>query len=152
MEKHTSYISWFRNYCTVRSSRLQMLFKTGALKNFANFTGKYLCWSLFLIKLPLQLYQKQTPTQTFFCEIFKNTFFVKSTSGGCFYTVGATFQNTVVWNGKKYNHNKVSYNYLGSPTQADHNSRRSQCLQVFFILFSCFSSRKFEKTLVTCNV
>ena len=23
----------------------------GALKNFANFTGKQLCWSLFLIKL-----------------------------------------------------------------------------------------------------
>ena len=28
-----------------------MLFKTGALKNFANFTGKHLCWNLFVIKL-----------------------------------------------------------------------------------------------------
>ena len=28
-----------------------MFFKTGALKNFANFTGKHLCWSLFVIKL-----------------------------------------------------------------------------------------------------
>ena len=28
-----------------------MFFKIGALKNFVIFTGKYLCWSLFLIKL-----------------------------------------------------------------------------------------------------
>ena len=34
-----------------RSSRSQILFKTGVLKNFANFTGKHMCWSLFLIKL-----------------------------------------------------------------------------------------------------
>ena len=32
---------------TSRSSRSQMLFKIGAPKNFANFTGKHLCWSLF---------------------------------------------------------------------------------------------------------
>ena len=35
----------------IRSSRSQMFIKIGALKNFANFTGKHLCWSLFLIKL-----------------------------------------------------------------------------------------------------
>ena len=29
----------------------QMFFKTGAVKNFTSFTGKYLCWILFLIKL-----------------------------------------------------------------------------------------------------
>ena len=34
-----------------RSSRSQMSFKIGVLKIFAIFTGKYLCWSLFLIKL-----------------------------------------------------------------------------------------------------
>ena len=33
---------------TSRSSRLQMFFKIGVLKNCANFTGKHLCWSLFL--------------------------------------------------------------------------------------------------------
>ena len=34
-------------------SRSQMFFKTekGVLKNFANFPGKILCWSHFLIKL-----------------------------------------------------------------------------------------------------
>ena len=33
-----------------RSSRLQIFFKIGVLKNFANFTGKHMCWSLFLKK------------------------------------------------------------------------------------------------------
>ena len=32
------------------NSRSQMFSKTGVLKNFAIFTGKNLCWSLFLIK------------------------------------------------------------------------------------------------------
>ena len=29
----------------------KVFFKVGLLKNFANFTAKHLCWSLFLIKL-----------------------------------------------------------------------------------------------------
>ena len=33
-----------------RSSRSQIFFKIDVLKNFASFTGKYLCWSLFLNK------------------------------------------------------------------------------------------------------
>ena len=41
---------WERNY---RSSHLQILFKISVLKNFANFTGKHLYWSLFLIKLQI---------------------------------------------------------------------------------------------------
>ena len=31
----------------LRRSRLQMFFKIGVPKNFANFTGKHQCWSLF---------------------------------------------------------------------------------------------------------
>ena len=49
--------------------------------NFTNFTGKHLCWSLFLIKLlafrPGTLF-KETPTPVFsseICKIFKNTYF-----------------------------------------------------------------------------
>ena len=68
-------------------------------------------------------------------------------------TLGITvLKNIVVRNGKKHIHNKVSYNYLGSPTEADHNSRRSQYPHIFFILFSCFGFVKFEKTVVTCNI
>ena len=36
---------------TNRSSLSQMFFKIDVLKNFANFTRKPLCWSLFVIKL-----------------------------------------------------------------------------------------------------
>ena len=36
-----------------RSSCWQEFFKISALKNFAIFTEKHLCWSLFLIKLQL---------------------------------------------------------------------------------------------------
>ena len=34
-----------------RSSRSQMFFKVGVFKPYTNFTGKQLCWSLYLIKL-----------------------------------------------------------------------------------------------------
>ena len=34
-----------------RSNCLEMFSKIGVLKNVATFTGKHLCWSLFLIKL-----------------------------------------------------------------------------------------------------
>ena len=37
-----------RNY---RSSLSQIFLKIGVLESFTNFTGKRLCWSLFLIKL-----------------------------------------------------------------------------------------------------
>ena len=36
-----------------RSSRSKISFKIGVLKNFAIFTGKHLCSSLFVIKLPV---------------------------------------------------------------------------------------------------
>ena len=34
-----------------KSSHRRYSVKRGVLKNFPNFTGKHLCWSLFLIKL-----------------------------------------------------------------------------------------------------
>ena len=46
-----------------RSSRLQMFFEIGVSKIFEIFTGKYLYWSLFLLKL-----QAWNP------EFFKNTY------------------------------------------------------------------------------
>ena len=59
------------------SSRSHLFFKIGVLKNFANFTGEHLCWSLFLTKFFTDVI-KNTPTQVFSCEIskiFKITFF-----------------------------------------------------------------------------
>ena len=49
----------------------QMFFKLGVLKNFPNFTGKHLCWNLFLIKF-LTNFIQDTPTQVFFYGIWKN--------------------------------------------------------------------------------
>ena len=63
-----------------RSNHRRRSVKKGALKNFANFTCKQMCWSLFLIKMQACLCWSLflTPTQMFYCEIceiFKNTYF-----------------------------------------------------------------------------
>ena len=63
------------------SSHRRCSVKKGVLKNFANFTGKHLCWRLFFMKLqfwrPVTL-SKKTPTHVFsrdINEIFKNSYF-----------------------------------------------------------------------------
>ena len=85
-------------------------------------------------------------------KFLRIAFFLQNTSGSCFCTLGTTvLENIVKRNGRKYSHDKFSYNYLGSPTQADHILQRPQYSHVFFILLSCFSCRKFEKTLVAYN-
>ena len=61
-----------------RSNRSQMFLKIGILKNFANFTGKFLSLRLFL----------RDSTQVFSCEIggiFKAHLFWHKTSGSCFW-------------------------------------------------------------------
>ena len=61
-----------------------MFFKTGSIKNSAIFTGKHLCWGLFLIKLQTPT---QTPTEVFPVDIakFLRIVFLYNTSGGCFW-------------------------------------------------------------------
>ena len=66
------------------NSRSQMFSKIWVLKNFAIFTGKNLCCSLFLIKFqdwrPKFLFKKRFQRRFFFCEyckIFKNSFFIE---------------------------------------------------------------------------
>ena len=51
----------------------------GVLKSFLVFTGKHLCWSLFIINLQA-FYWQETLTQVFlsgYCEIFKNSFIIE---------------------------------------------------------------------------
>ena len=55
-----------------RSTRLETFFKMSVLKTFAIFTGKH--------PEGLQLYQKETPAQVFFCE-YCETFLKCSWSG-----------------------------------------------------------------------
>ena len=56
-----------------RSSRPEVFCRKGVFRNFAKFTEKHLCQSLFLNKV-------EALAQVFsceFCEIFKNTFFTE---------------------------------------------------------------------------
>ena len=49
-----SVIFFYSIQQTLFSSQKHLFFIIGALKNFPNFTGKHLCWSLFKIKLFLE--------------------------------------------------------------------------------------------------
>ena len=76
-----------QNLCvliTCRSSRSQMFFKIGALKNFAKFKGKLLCRSLFfnkvsgvrlVILLKMILRQRRFPVN--YAEFFRTHFSVE---------------------------------------------------------------------------
>ena len=65
----------------LRSSRPYMLFKINVLKNFAIFTGKHKCWSLFLLKQACKsrnFIKMRLQHWCFFvnvCRILKNRFF-----------------------------------------------------------------------------
>ena len=65
---------WSRRFF-YRSSRSQLFLKIlGILKYFTNFTGKYLCWSLFLIEFSKKrLQHKCFPLN--FCEILRTFFY-----------------------------------------------------------------------------
>ena len=58
----------------VRSSRSQIFFKIDVIKIFINFTGKHLCWGLFLIK-----FKTDSNTDAFPWNFvnFKNIFFTE---------------------------------------------------------------------------
>ena len=64
---------WFKKPFFFRRSRLEVFCKKGVLRNFAKFTGEYLCQSLFI--------KKETVIQVFSCEFCK---IYKNTSGCCF--------------------------------------------------------------------
>ena len=68
------------SYVDVTSSHRGVFCEKDVLKNLPDFTGKHLCWNLFLVKLNpfsgLLIYQNKKRLQhRFFCEIFKNTYF-----------------------------------------------------------------------------
>ena len=83
--------------------------KKVSLRNFAKFTGKHLCQSLFFTKVPCLravISLKKTLVQVFsskFCKIAKNTFFHRivaaSVESNClelsFWTV--TFKTILTW-------------------------------------------------------
>ena len=73
-----------------------MFFKIGALKTFANFTGKHLFRSLFFIELQAQacnFIQKKLQHRYFSVKfaIFFEHLILLNTSGGCFWQVPVYF-------------------------------------------------------------
>ena len=53
----------FFSVMSCRSSHSQMFLKIDVLRNFASFTRKHLCWSLFLIKLQATLLKIRSFTE-----------------------------------------------------------------------------------------
>ena len=84
MKKKNTILTLPLLYYYSRSSRAQILFKIAALKNLANFIGKQLLWSLFLIKFQAKkrLQHKCFPVKY---AKFLRTSSLQNTSGGCFY-------------------------------------------------------------------
>ena len=80
MELSKVLIKFVSKTISAKSIRLRMFFKIGTYKNLANFTGKHLCWNLFLINLQAwrpTILIKRDPNTGVSCEnckIFKNTF------------------------------------------------------------------------------
>ena len=67
----------------LKSSHLQMFFKIGSIKFFSIFTGKHLCWVLFLIKLQVERsatflkIDSNKGVSCGYCNIFKNSFLIQ---------------------------------------------------------------------------
>ena len=86
----------FRQFSSLKhqANRLEMFCRKGILRNFAKFTGKLLCQSLFLNNIgelrPATLLKKRLRRRCFLCIFrnFKNTFFyrtspVAASENGC---------------------------------------------------------------------
>ena len=75
-------------HTNIRSSHPKTFCEKGVLKNFAKFTEKHLCQSLFLIKLQgsgLQLYWKRdSGTGVFLWFLLNKNTFLQNTSDGSF--------------------------------------------------------------------
>ena len=69
-------IVWGKKLCPNKHQKQtpEVFCQKDNLKNFANFRGKHLCCTVFLIKL-IRFYEKETPTQIFSCETFKGKYF-----------------------------------------------------------------------------
>ena len=77
---------FFRLLHLFERSRSQIFLKIGVLKNFTMFTGKYLCWSLFSIKLQAFRPGKRLRRRCFPANIakFLRTAFFTEHLCGCF--------------------------------------------------------------------
>ena len=73
----------------MRSRHWRSSVRKGVLRNFAKFTEKHLCQSIFF-KCRCSFIKKGTLVQVFSCEFYeisKDTFFTKPFSGNCFWVL-----------------------------------------------------------------
>ena len=64
----------------IQNSHRRCSVRNGVLRNFAKFTGKHLCQSLYFNKVACNFIKIETLAQVFsceFCDIFKNAFFTE---------------------------------------------------------------------------
>ena len=145
------------NFYTTRNSRPEVFCKKVVLRNFAKFTGKHLCQSLFfntVAGLAWNVIKKRDSGTGVFLWIFVKfvrTPFLQNTSGGCFCTMvmhgiqqrfaashvsseKSVFfceharQHALIWSAQQTNH-VLSYHYLTSKFshRIIHNMVRSHC-------------------------
>ena len=81
---HVCYLCEAFIFLIIRSSRPEVFCEKGVLRNFAKFTEKHLCQSLFFSKATggaCNFIKKEALAQVFsreFCEISENTFFYRT--------------------------------------------------------------------------
>ena len=113
-------------YCLWSSYSL-FVYRKVVLENFANFTGKHLLETLFLIAAAWSFIKKETLTKVFpceFCEIFQNTFFNRTVPGDCFCLFGYQI-----------------IRYLENQQNTE-NILISNCVQILLLMLSKFKRTK----------
>ena len=132
------------SYVDVTSSHRGVFCEKGVLKNLPDFTGKHLCWNLFLVKLNafsgLQIYQNKNRLQyRFFCEIFKNTYFEEHLR---------TTASKLLFREKPHWLNKMRFIDIANTFHKDRSSRlRLFCKNVVFKKFTKFTIKQLCRSL-----
>ena len=88
----------------IQKQQPEVSYKKGVLKNFLNFTGKYLCQSLFFNNIAglgvCNFIKNEVLERAFSCEIYeilKNTFLYRTPLGDCFWITSSQSQSSICW-------------------------------------------------------
>ena len=85
IDKSLSWKQQMNHIAINRSSRPDISCKRSIIKTFAKFTGKHLCWSLFLNIVAVNFIKQETTTQLLiFYQNFQNKYFCKTTPVAAF--------------------------------------------------------------------
>ena len=137
-----------------------MVFRLCFPENSANFIGKHLCWSLFLIKLqagrPATLLKRDSNTGFFlwnlpnFLEnlIWRNTFFMQNTSNGCFWK----FHHRCSTNFCRSSHSQMFFK-RGALKNFAILTGKHQCWRLFLINLYCnFIKKRLQHRYFLVNI